>query len=61
MYNILHHCTGHGTLRILHLGGNVFGDDGMQLLMEKLQGNNMLVDLAIWNCGLSTKGKILNM
>ena len=45
-------------MKVLRVGGNVFGDDGMELLMEELQSNNTLADLGIWKCGLSVKSKL---
>lgn len=48
--------TGYGTLKILRLGGNMFGDNGMQMIMEIFQSDNTLADLAVWSCNLSSKG-----
>ena len=46
-------------MKVLRVGGNVFGDDGMELLMVELQSNNTLADLGIWRCGLTVKSKLL--
>ena len=51
--------TGYTTLRILRLGGNILGDDGMKLVMEGFPDRNTLVDLAVWNCKLSGKGRLV--
>ena len=50
--------TGHSTLRVLRLGGNILGDDGMKLIIEGFQDNNTLVDLGVWSCKLSAKGRL---
>ena len=51
--------TGNATLRVLHVGGNNFGDDGALMVSEKLQQCNLLTDLSIQWCGLSVKGSYM--
>ena len=51
--------TGNATLRVLHVGGNNFGDDGAWMLSEELQQCNLLTDLSIQWCQLSVKGSYM--
>jgi len=46
------------NLQVLNIGGNDIGDDGISLMMDGLQQNKTLTKLAVWLCGLSTKGTI---
>ena len=57
MYTVI--ITGSTTLRVLHVGGNVIGDDGISMISEELQYNNSLTELSVVWCGLSVKGKEL--
>ena len=59
MYTVI--ITGSTTLRVLHVGQNEIGDDGISMISEELQHNNSLTELIIWQCGLSVKGeKLIN-
>ena len=49
--------TGSTTLRVLHVGGNQIGDDGISMISEELQHNNSLTKLIVERCGLSAKGQ----
>ena len=49
--------TGNITLKVLHVGGNEIGDDGISMISEELQHNNSLTDLSVYQCGLSAKGQ----
>ena len=49
--------TGNTTLRVLDVGGNEIGDDGISMISEELQHNNSLTELIVANCGLSAKGQ----
>ena len=51
--------TGSTTLRVLNVGGNKIGDDGISMISEELQYNNSLTKLRVLNCGLSLKGEEL--
>ena len=53
--------SGSTTLRELHIGWNMIGDDGISLISEELQQNNSLTKLIVWDCGLLVKGKELTM
>ena len=48
--------TGSTTLRVLNVGGNKFGDDGISMISEELQHNKSLTELSVFGCGLSVKG-----
>ena len=48
--------TGCATLRVLDIGGNDIGDEGLKILSEALQHNKSLTKLDIGQCGLSLKG-----
>ena len=50
---------GYTTLRVLNVGWNKVGDDGMLMISEELQHNNSLTELSVQNCGLSVKGEKL--
>ena len=47
------------TLRVLNVGWNKIGDDGMSMISNELQHNNSLTELSVAGCGLSVKGKEL--
>ena len=49
--------TGSTTLRVLHVGWNEIGDDGISMISEELQHNNSLTELIVPSCGLSAKGQ----
>ena len=51
--------TGSATLRVLNVGENVIGDEGMGILSKALQDNKSLTELYIWECGLSVKGTVV--
>ena len=48
--------TGSPSLRVLDVGGNKIGDDGIFLLC--LHHINTLTELRVWQCGLSVKGSV---
>ena len=48
--------TGSPLLRVLDVGGNKIGDDGISLLC--LHHINTLTELRVWQCGLSVKGSV---
>ena len=52
--------TGSTTLRVLNVGGNEIGDDGISMISEELQHNNSLTELNVINCGFSAKGQSKN-
>ena len=56
MYTVI---TGSTTLRVLDVGWNEIGDDGISMISEELQYNNSLTELSLWWCGLSVKGEEL--
>ena len=45
--------TGSPSLRVLDVGGNTIGDEGISL---RLQHINTLTELSVLGCGLSVKG-----
>ena len=45
------------TLKILNVGFNAIGDDGVAMISEELQHENSLIALSIAGCGISTQGK----
>ena len=49
--------TGSTTLRVLDVGANETGDDGISMISEELQHNNSLTELRVEQCGLSAKGQ----
>ena len=49
--------TGSTTLRVLDVGGNEIGDDGISMISEELQHNNSLTKLNVVASGLSAKGQ----
>ena len=51
--------TGSTTLRMLYVGVNEIGDDGISMISEELQHNNLLTNLSVAECGLSVKGEEL--
>ena len=58
LYKATNFVTGYANLRILRLGGNKFGDDGLLMLMEAFQDKNVLMDFGVWNCNISSKGRV---
>ena len=57
MYTVI--ITGSTTLRVLNVGGNEIGDDGISMISEELQHNNSLTKLFVLECGLTVKGEEL--
>ena len=53
--------TGIATLKVLHLGNNKFGDDGILMILEECQHSNTLIELSVENNGLSGKGEEFTM
>ena len=53
--------TGSTTLRVLNVGWNDIGDDGILMISEELQHNKSLTELSVHRCGLSVKGKELQL
>ena len=51
--------TGRTTLRVLNIGWNEIGDDGILMISEELQHNNSLSKMVVQHCGLSVKGEEL--
>ena len=51
--------TGSATLRVLDVGINDIGDEGMAMISEALQHNKSLTKLAVSHCGLSVKGTVV--
>ena len=49
--------TGNTTLRVLNVGWNKIGDDGISMISKELQHNNSLTELSVERCGLSRAGK----
>ena len=47
------------TLRVLNVGYNDIGDDGMAVISETLQHNKSLTTLGVERCGLSVKGTVV--
>ena len=52
---------GSTTLKVLNIGYNNFGDNGILMISEDLQINNLLIRLSADKCGLSVKGKELTV
>ena len=50
--------TGSKTLRVLNIGFNNIGDDGISTISMELQHNNSLTELSVAQCGLSEKGNV---
>ena len=50
--------TGSASLRVLDVGRNPIGDDGVSLIVDHLHGSATLASLSAYNCGLSAKGTI---
>ena len=44
------------TLKELSISNNNIGDNGMKIICEELQYNNVLIKLWISSCGLSAEG-----
>jgi len=55
---IVYAITDSASLRVLNLGNNPIGDDGIFVIMESLQTNSTLTELNMNSCGLSAKGTI---
>ena len=51
--------TGSTALRVLNVGGNKIGDDGISMISEELQHNKSLTELNVHSCELSVKGEKL--
>ena len=51
--------TGSTTLRVLKVGLNEIGDDGIPMISEELRHNNSLTELNVQGCRLSVKGEEL--
>ena len=51
--------TGSATLRVLDVGYNDIGDDGMAVISEALQHSKSLTTLRVHKCGLSVKGTVV--
>ena len=51
--------TGSATLRVLDVGINDIGDDGIAVISETLQHNKSLTTLKVVKCGLSVKGTVV--
>ena len=49
--------TGSTTLKVLHVGWNKFGKDGILKILEELQHNKSIVDLSVERSELSVKGE----
>ena len=47
------------SLQELSMRHNQIGDDGMSSVADRLQCNNTLTKLDVWECGLSVKGTVL--
>ena len=45
--------TGSPSLRVLDVGYNTIGDDGISLCLQHI---NTLTELRVYQCGLSVKG-----
>jgi len=50
--------TGSASLRVLNVGGNPIGDDGISLMVDHLHHNTTLNELNVQLCGVSAKGTI---
>ena len=50
--------TGSPSLRVLDVGFNNIGDDGISLCLQHI---NTLTELSVWQCGLSAKGSVYCM
>ena len=48
--------TDNVSLRKLNVSGNLIGDYGIELISSELQHNNILNELIISGCGLTSKG-----
>ena len=44
---------------MLNVGRNKLGDDGISVILQELQHNNLLTELSVCDCGLSMKGEEL--
>ena len=47
------------SLQELNMGQNAIGDDGMSSVADGLQYNKTLIDLKVWQCGLSVEGTVV--
>ena len=48
--------TGGTILRVINVGVNEIGDDGITMISEELPHNNQLTELSVFQCGFSVKG-----
>ena len=51
--------NGTHTLKVLDIGWNDIGDDGIAVISEALQHNKSLTTLDVMRCGLSAKGNVV--
>ena len=49
------------TFRVLHVGGNDIGDDGIAVISQALQNSKSLNTLDVYKCGLSVKGNVASV
>ena len=47
------------TLQVLNMSYNNISDDGMTVISEALQHNELLTTLGVAGCGLSVKGTVV--
>ena len=47
------------TLKVLNVGFNEIGDDGVAMISGELQHKNSLIELSVAGCGILTQGKEL--
>ena len=52
--------TGGTTLKVLNVGCNKFGEDGILMILEELQHNN-LIELSVERSKLSVKGEDMRL
>ena len=50
--------TDSAILRVLNVGDNNTGDEGMAIIFEELQHSKLLTTLDVQRCGLSVKGTV---
>ena len=48
--------AGSATLRVLDVGDNDYGDNGMEVISKALRHNQLLTELYIYNCMIGVKG-----
>jgi len=56
VYIYIYIITDASSLRVLHVGSNFIGNDGMSLIARFLHGNTTLTELGIAKCGFSFDG-----